>query len=154
MAAPRSPRVGVRAAIVREGQILLNEYTDGVFDLPGGGQEHGETQHDAVMREVLEETGLTVRVHTLAFVFEAIANRAARTGRPIDTFHQVNLVFWAEVDPRTEAVEPTGMDGSQVGTRWVPIDHLDRYDVRPAEVAAWLMSDPSTRLPGLGTIRA
>ena len=40
----RSPRLGVKALIVREGQVLMNRYLepDGreVFALPGGGQEH------------------------------------------------------------------------------------------------------------------
>ena len=51
------------AAIVRneKGQILLHRREDnGAWSLPGGGVDPGETPAEAVVREVLEETGLVV----------------------------------------------------------------------------------------------
>lgn len=150
---PQSPRSGVRAAIVREGQVLLNEYTGGVLDLPGGGQEHGEDLVSALRRECREEIGADVEVHTLAMVYEILADRALRSGDPIPLFHQVNLVFWCGLAPGQEPRLGDAPDGDQVGCRWVPIAELDRHDVLPREVADWLMSDPSARRPWLGTVR-
>jgi 8-oxo-dGTP pyrophosphatase MutT (NUDIX family) len=59
--APCTYRVSVKAIIKNEaGNILLLQEADGQWDLPGGGLEQGEKPHDAVAREVAEETGYTV----------------------------------------------------------------------------------------------
>lgn len=151
----RTPRVGVRAAIVRDGAILMNRYRyedHEVYDLPGGGQQHGETQADALRRECREEIGADVRVHSLACVYETLSDVAVRTGEQIPRFHQVNLVLWAELEPGQEPGEPEVPDVAQVGTAWLPIDELDRFRVVPAELGAWLRADPSARPVGLGTL--
>ena len=46
--------------VIRENKILLLKQTNG-YDLPGGGMELGEIPEEAVVREVWEETGLTVK---------------------------------------------------------------------------------------------
>ena len=56
----------VVAAVIRDGdRVLLLErnpadYLGGLFELPGGVVEPGETLHQALRREVAEETGLIV----------------------------------------------------------------------------------------------
>ena len=47
-----------------------------MFTLPGGGVEVGETLHEAVIREVLEETALAIEPLGLAGYREAIARDA------------------------------------------------------------------------------
>ncbi len=55
-------RVGSRAIIVQEGNILLtHELNSGWWLIPGGGIEEGETPQECVIREVEEETGVIVR---------------------------------------------------------------------------------------------
>lgn len=151
------PRIGVRAAVVRDGEILLNRYRgpDGdLFDLPGGGQEHGETQDDALVREVLEETGARVRPYGLACSYEVMLREAARTGSPIRLFHQLNIVRWCGLEPGEEPSLGPAPDGRQIGVAWLPIAELDRHDVRPRELAQWLMGDPSVRPTWIGTLGA
>jgi len=67
---PQRPFLAVSAAIFRRGQVLLVKRArppaTGVYTLPGGVVEAGETLRDAVMREVLEETSLTVDPVALA----------------------------------------------------------------------------------------
>ena len=53
-------------AVVRSGKILAlrrepNDYPGGMFELPGGGVDAGESFGEALKREVLEEAGLVVR---------------------------------------------------------------------------------------------
>jgi 8-oxo-dGTP pyrophosphatase MutT (NUDIX family) len=54
---------GSRIIIERaDGRILLQRRSDfGIWGIPGGVPEEGEAMTDAIIREVLEETGLTVR---------------------------------------------------------------------------------------------
>ncbi|HZL31422.1 MAG TPA: NUDIX hydrolase [Pseudolabrys sp.] len=78
---PQRPYLAVSAAIMRDGKVLavrrarkpaLNLYT-----MPGGAVEIGETVHEAVMREVREETGLDIYPVALAGHREAIQRDAA-----------------------------------------------------------------------------
>jgi ADP-ribose pyrophosphatase YjhB (NUDIX family) len=67
---PSRPYLAVSAAIIRDGKVLIVRRARppalGVFTLPGGGVEAGETLHEAVVREVAEETGLTIEPIGLA----------------------------------------------------------------------------------------
>lgn len=64
-------RLGCSAAIFDEQRrILLTRRTDnGLWCLPGGRMESGESAAEACEREVLEETGLHVRVEHLVGVY-------------------------------------------------------------------------------------
>jgi 8-oxo-dGTP pyrophosphatase MutT (NUDIX family) len=64
-------RLGCSAAIFDEqGRILLTRRTDnGQWCLPGGRMESGESVAEACEREVVEETGLTVRVTRLVGIY-------------------------------------------------------------------------------------
>ena len=64
-------RLGCSAAIFDEqGRILLTRRADnGLWCLPGGRMESGESAAEACEREVREETGLTVRVKRLVGVY-------------------------------------------------------------------------------------
>ncbi|MHC3547175.1 NUDIX hydrolase N-terminal domain-containing protein [Streptococcus suis] len=56
----QTPKLDTRAAIFQEDKILLVQENDGLWSLPGGHIEEGENFHDSVVREVFEETGLTI----------------------------------------------------------------------------------------------
>lgn len=153
----RPPRVGVRAAVVRDGAILMNHYRTAegdVYDLPGGGQDHGETQDDALVRECLEETGARVRPYGLACAYELMTDRGLRTGAAIAPFHQLNVVRWCGLERGEEPGLGTTPDAHQLGVAWLPVERLCEFDVRPREIAAWLMSDPSIRPTWIGTLIA
>jgi len=74
---PARPIVAVSAAIVREGRVLIARRArapaHGVYTLPGGVVEVGETLREAVQREILEETALTIEPVALAGYRERIA---------------------------------------------------------------------------------
>jgi ADP-ribose pyrophosphatase YjhB (NUDIX family) len=78
---PDRPWLAVSAAIMRQGQILLVKRARmpaaGLFTLPGGRVEAGETLIEAVLREVREETALTIDAFALAGHREIITRDAA-----------------------------------------------------------------------------
>ena len=83
------PRLAVRALILHEDRLLLvNAWGGGRSDLwcaPGGGVERGSSLPDNLIREVHEETGLTVAVGAPCLVNEF--------HDPKGSFHQVDLYF-------------------------------------------------------------
>jgi 8-oxo-dGTP diphosphatase len=74
---PAAPILAVSAAIIRDGKVLIvrraRPPAAGLYTLPGGGVEVGETLVDAVAREVREETALVIEPVALAGYREAIA---------------------------------------------------------------------------------
>lgn len=144
-----SVRIGVKALIVRDGQVLLNRYEapDGTvsFEPPGGGQDHGETQVEALERECVEEIGARVEVGELACVYEFLNEWRARDSTPIPMFHQVNVAYWCELAPGEVPQLGPEADGRQTGVQWLPIGELAAFDVRPENLARWLETPAGER---------
>jgi 8-oxo-dGTP diphosphatase len=73
---PETPLVGVGAVIVDRGRVLLvqrgQEPLKGKWSLPGGLLELGEALAAGVVREVKEETGLTVETVELVELLDRI----------------------------------------------------------------------------------
>jgi ADP-ribose pyrophosphatase YjhB (NUDIX family) len=109
----------VGAIVVRDRSILLvkrdREPARGLWSLPGGRVEAGETLAEAVVREVREETGLDVTVDGLC----GVAERIERDDDGAVRYHYVILDFYATAR-RAEVL--AGDDASEV--RWVPLDAL------------------------------
>lgn len=67
---PDRPFLAVSAAVIHSGKVLIIRraagLASGIYTLPGGVVEVGETLMDAVIREVREETALTIEPVTLA----------------------------------------------------------------------------------------
>lgn len=96
-----TPKVDVRAAAFRDGKILLvQEASDSQWTLPGGWADVNDSPRDAVEREVVEESGFTVRANKLAAVYD----RAKHPHTPPFPFHIYKLFFVCEIiggEPRT-----------------------------------------------------
>jgi ADP-ribose pyrophosphatase YjhB (NUDIX family) len=100
---PARPFLAVSAAIIRDGKVLLVQRArppaQGLYSLPGGVVELGETLTEAVVREVREETSLAIEPVALAGFREAIGRDAeGRIER-----HFVILPFaarWRSGEPR------------------------------------------------------
>jgi 8-oxo-dGTP diphosphatase len=73
---PERPVVGVGGVIIDRGRALLirrgSEPLLGEWSIPGGTLELGESLGNGVARELLEETGIEVRVLDLIEVFDRI----------------------------------------------------------------------------------
>ena len=107
----------VGAIAVRDGRLLLVKRgrppAVGRWSVPGGRVEPGESEPDAVVREVAEETGLTVRVG-------ALAGEVVRAG-PGDVTYRIHDYF---VDV-TGGTERAGDDAADLA--WVAFAHLADY---------------------------
>ena len=123
---PERPFLAVSAAIIRDGKVLvvrrarkpaLNLYT-----LPGGAVELGETLHEAVVREVREETALDIEPVALAGTRDVIVRDAQKRVER----HFVILCFAA----RWLAGEPK-LNEELDDARWL----------RPAELSALKTTD-------------
>ena len=87
-------RPSVSAVIFdKRGRLLLQQRSDGgQWGLPGGGHEIGESAADAIVREVREETGLTVRPKRVIGVYSDPAIQVVRYPDG-NVWHYVNVCF-------------------------------------------------------------
>jgi ADP-ribose pyrophosphatase YjhB (NUDIX family) len=89
-----TPKVDVRGVVFRNGEILLvRERSDGLWTLPGGWADVGESPADNVVREVREETGFETRVTKLLALFD----RALHPHEPPFPFHVYKIFLRCEI---------------------------------------------------------
>ncbi len=109
------------------------------FDLPGGGQNQFETLEEALVREVLEETGYTIKAGPLVAVAEEICDNEALRQTYFDYTHRLLHIFLAGlVDaPRRSVQEP---DWQQQGSVWIPVGQADALNFRPGNLTGKISS--------------
>ncbi|MEU6643395.1 NUDIX domain-containing protein [Saccharomonospora sp. NPDC046836] len=118
----------IRSAIFRNdtGDLLMIERTDnGLWAIPGGAQDIGETITDAVVREVCEETGIEVEVTGLSGIYTDPRHVIAYDDG------EVRQEFSIDFHARPIGGEVrTSNESRQV--HWVPPDKLDDLTIHPS----------------------
>jgi len=110
---PEVPRVGVGAVVIEDSTVLLVRRgippSKGLWAIPGGHIELGETIQETAEREILEETGIVIKAHEPIYTFDLIE----RDGDNRVRYHYI------VVDVRGEYIsgEPLGADDA-LEARW------------------------------------
>ena len=127
---PEKPVVGIGGVVIEDGQVLLirrgTEPLLGQWSIPGGTLELGESLQAGVARELLEETGLEVRVLDLIEVFDRILPGAGTGSSSIarPRYHYVILDYLCE---RISGEPQAGSDVTDV--IYVKEEDLPKYQL-------------------------
>jgi len=123
---PIAPIVGVGAVIVRDNHVLLvrrgNEPNRGLWSIPGGAVELGETLAQAATREVREECRLEIEAQGVLSTFELIQRDEQDKVR----YHYVLI----DLATRYVGGQATAASDA-LDAHWATEDELDTLDIVP-----------------------
>ncbi len=123
MPTPTHRILSVLCYAVRDGQVLMmlrrKQPNLGQWTAPGGKLEWDEAPHETCIREMREETGLTVRRPQLRAVITEVS--------PVETYQWMMFVYVVE-DFEGEIGQTHEGD-----LAWLPLDGLDRYPLPQAD---------------------
>jgi (d)CTP diphosphatase len=112
----------VGALILQDGKILLAQRScsdlDGKWEFPGGKVETGESNEEALVREILEELGVDVTVTARA------ASNDFSVGQKLYSLH----CYWCEI------VSGEPLSNEHHSLVWVGGDELLSFDLAPADI--------------------
>jgi 8-oxo-dGTP diphosphatase len=116
----------VGAIVIRDGRILLvkrgSSPGKGLWAPPGGLVELGETIREAAEREILEETGITIRAKESFYTFDFID----RDKEGKIKYHYIIIDFLADYI----SGEPRASDDA-IEVRWVLPEDIVDLDITP-----------------------
>lgn len=132
------PIVGVGAVVIRDGRLLVvrrgRAPHDGLWAVPGGRLERGETLAEGAVRELAEETGLSGTPTGLCGIAERIG----------DDHHIVIHDWWVEVDDVADPV--AGDDAAAVAfvtrAELVALPLVPELEAFLREHGVWHVMDP------------
>lgn len=123
-------RHAVRSIILRDRQVaLIKSAKKGFYQFPGGGIDPGETHHQALARETLEEAGLVLLPHTIR-PFGIVREIRASQFAPETIFDQTSYYYFAQVQDgvQHQVLEDYEKDlGYQL--EWVDMNHARRVNL-------------------------
>jgi len=130
-------RISAYAIIIERGRVLLQRSRYDTYYLPGGAIEKGEEIVAAVIRELQEETGHTVKVGRL--IDAATTFFEPELGRP---YHALSLFYHCKRRPgKTCQTKMCELEQAYiVGFEWVPLLKLSKIKFDDKGVKAAIQS--------------
>lgn len=115
--------IRVGAIIMKDGKILMvgNERVDYLYSV-GGRIKFGETAEEAIVREVLEETGVKMEIDRLGFIHENYfyGDAPSNLGKLI---YEISFYFYMKVPSDFAPIsESFTEDNSKEHLKWVSLD--------------------------------
>jgi len=121
---PENPLVGVGAVVFKDNYILLIKRGKppyyGMWSLPGGKVNKGETLKHAVRREIKEECSINIKVEDLIKIFELIDRDKKNKVR----YHYIIFDFKALYKSGKLAHSSDAMEAE-----WVSVDKIKDYNL-------------------------
>lgn len=115
-------RIAARVLVIKDKKVLLvREKDDDWWSFPGGGVDYGETLHEALIREVIEELGVPPKHIKLDETIAFISIGAVVNGVP-----RCNIFYRVEVPE--EEIKPTDDVYEQ---KWFSLDELTNIYISP-----------------------
>lgn len=123
---PSRPFIGLGAVVWHQGRVLMirrgRPPRQGLWSLPGGAQQLGETVAEGICREIREEAGIEIRLLGLVDVVDSVQHDAA--GRVLYHYTIVDYAAcWAAGDLRA------GDDAADAA--WFALEQLEALDLWP-----------------------
>jgi 8-oxo-dGTP diphosphatase len=130
---PDRPVVGIGGVVIENDRVLLirrgTEPLLGQWSIPGGTLELSESLQEGVARELLEETGLEVRVLDLIDAFDRIYLEPDEGGGGTSSRPRFHYVI---VDYLCERISGEAIAGSDVtDVAYAAEDELDKFQLTP-----------------------
>lgn len=133
-------KYSVRGIIMRDGKLAMQCSKEGEYKIPGGGLEDGEDYEQALIREVLEETGLHVKKESIRELGEIQEIRK-------DIFEEKkkyichSLFYYCEVDGKQEPLHLTASEIAKgYEMKWASPEEVYRRNIL-IEKDPWIIRD-------------
>lgn len=141
-------RNSAKAIIIKDNKLLVIKSQEGEgtpwYVLPGGGQGHEETLHDALIRECHEELNSNVKVKKLVLVREYIGKN--HEFAEVDGgVHQIDFFFECELTSPLDQIRANIQDAAQVDIEWLPLKTLHEKPLFPKMLVEEILS-PSHKI--------
>lgn len=120
-------RVG--AIIIQDNQILMvKDHRDPYYYSVGGRVHLHETLEEAVLREVLEETGIPLEIVKLGFIHENFFS-LEHSG---EVFHEISFFYYMKpIKNFTLVNQSVTEDDVEEHLEWIPLDRIHEYTLYP-----------------------
>jgi len=117
-----TPKIDVRAAVMKDGKILLvQESTDNCWAMPGGWADVGDVPSEVAIRECKEESGFDVNPIKVIGVFDA-----NRVGGRLELFHAFKIIFLCELIGGKATPSDETLDVQFFDFNYLPVLSLNR----------------------------